>query len=252
MNNVFGLQEKTALITGGGSGIGLAIARQFVALGAKVIITGRTLEKLQSAQKELGEHCYIIQNDVTDKDKHEGLIHQIETKMGPLDILVNNAGMHQKMPSTDVSEEAFQAVMDVNLNSVFSLSQEVLKSMVPRGEGSVINISSMTAIYGLPKVAAYSSSKTALLGLTRSLATEYSYSGVRINAIAPGFIESEMLREAMDQDPEREQKILGRTPMKRLGTPDEIGYSAAFLASDASEFITGICLPVDGGNSIGF
>jgi len=252
MENIYSLHSKTALITGGGSGIGLGIARQFSLLGARVVITGRNLENLMAAQKELGDNCLIIQNDIKDKSSHQSLIRQVENEAGPLDILVNNAGIHHKIPTLDVSDEAFQSIMDVNLNSVFSLSREVLKIMVPRGSGSVINISSMAGIYGVPLVAAYSSSKTALLGLTRSMAAEFSWSGVRINAIAPGFIDSDMVRNALKTDPERKQKILSRTPMKRLGTPDEIGYAAAFLASDAARFITGVCLPVDGGNSIGF
>ena len=156
--------------------------------------------------------------------------------------------MHQKIASEKVSDKKFQAVIDINLNCVFALSREALKVMVPRTEGSIINISSMAAPYGLPFVAAYSSSKTALLGLTRSLASEYSCSGVRINAIAPGFIESEMVQNVMQKDPDRERKVLERTPMRRLGTADEIGYAATFLASDASKFIAGTCLPVDGGN----
>lgn len=252
MGNIFDLKNKVALITGGGSGIGLGIARQFIYSGAKVVITGRNPEKLQEARNELGENCYIFQNDVTDKSSHPALIRQTENDMGPLDILVNNAGMHRKISSLEAGDEDFQEVIDINLNSVFALSREALKKMVPRGNGSVINISSMAALYGLPQVAAYSSSKTALLGLTRSLASEFSYSGVRINAIAPGFIESEMLNSVMGKDPERKQKVMRRTPMRRLGTPDEIGHAAVFLASDASRFITGICLPVDGGNSIGF
>ena len=252
MENIFDLTNKIALITGGGSGIGLGIARQFLHSGAKVVITGRNPEKLQEARNELGEKCFVIQNDVTDKNSHQALVRQIENEIGPIDVLVNNAGMHSKVSSLEAEDDAFQEVIDINLNSVFALSREVLKKMVPRGRGSVINISSMSALYGLPQIAAYSSSKTALLGLTRALASEFSYSGVRINSIAPGFIESDMLNKVMEKDPERKQKVMGRTPMRRLGTPDEIGHAAVFLASDASKFITGVCLPVDGGNSIGF
>ena len=124
--------------------------------------------------------------------------------------------------------------------------------MIDRNQGSIINISSMSALFGLPQVAAYSSSKTALLGLTRSLTAEYSGNGIRFNCIAPGFIESKMFRDIMTADPAREQKILDRTPMKRVGSPEEIGHAAVFLASDASAFITGVCLPVDGGAAIGF
>ena len=252
MSNKFRLDDNVALITGGGSGIGFEIARQFLSAGCQVVITGRTISKLKKAKKELGENCHVIQNDVTHKSKHPALVHQIESEIGKLDILVNNAGMHHKIPSIDVTDEEYQAIIDTNLNSVFSLSREALKAMVPRQKGSIINISSMTAIYGMPMVAAYSSSKTALLGLTRSLAVEYSPSGVRINTIAPGFIESEMLFNAIDQDSARKQRIMSRTPMNRLGKPEEIGYAAVFLASDASQFVTGICLPIDGGNSIGF
>ncbi len=252
MENPFNLNEKIALITGGASGLGFGIARQFVSLGARVIITGRNIDKLKRAQKQLGNTCAVIPNDVTDKKVLRELIEKVEKETGPLDILVNNAGIHDKSGSLDVSDENFQSVIDTNLNSVFSLTREALRVMVPRRRGSVIFISSMAALYGLPYVASYSSSKTALLGLMRSLSVEYSWSGVRINTIAPGFIESEMLRNAMEQDPERKRKVLERTPMKRFGTTEEIGYAAAFLASDASCFITGTCIPVDGGNSIGF
>ncbi len=251
-NSVYGLRNKIALITGGSQGIGYGIARQFIFLGAKVIITGRSLEQLHNARSKLGANCVIIQNDVTRKKEHPALIEKIESEVGPIDILVNNAGMHHKQDSMQVTDEDFQKVIDTNLNSVFSLSREVLKKMVVRRKGSIINISSMSAIYGLPRVAAYASSKTALLGLTRSLAAEYSHTGVRINSISPGFIETEMLLKVMESDLERKQKVLSRTPMNRLGTVDEIGYAAAFLGSDAAEFITGINLPVDGGNSIGF
>lgn len=252
MQDVFTLKGKVALVTGGGSGIGLGIARCFVQLGARVAITGRDQEKLTSARELLGSDCCVLQHDVREKGSHHELIRRVEDELGALSILVNNAGMHQRSPSLEVSSDDFDTVVDVNLNSIFSLSKEALRVMVPRGRGSIINISSMTAIYGLPQVAAYSSSKTALLGLTRSLASEYSYSGVRINSLAPGFIDSQMLRNVMDKDPARKARVLDRTPMKRFGTAEEIGYAAAFLASDASQFITGVCLPVDGGNSIGF
>ena len=251
-HNYFRLDRKVALITGGGSGIGLGIAEQFVALGATVVITGRTEDRLEKAVATLGEAAHHVVNDITDKPGHGPLIEYVENEIGPISILVNNAGKHLKKMSVETTVEEFQAVMDTNLNSVFSLTNAVLKYMIPRGQGSVINISSMAALYGIPKVVAYSSSKTALLGLTRTLATEYSDVGIRFNTIAPGFIESEMLNKAMDQDPERKQKVLSRTPANRFGSPADIGRAAAFLASDASQYITGVCLPVDGGNSIGF
>lgn len=252
MKNIFDLTGKVALITGGAAGIGLGIAKQFINQGARVVITDLFQEKLDEAKQVLGENCYTIVNDVTQKDEHKKMIHYIEQHIGPLEILVNNAGRHCKKPSVETTDAEFQAVIDTNLNSVFALTREVIKYMMPRGKGSVINISSMSALFGLTEVVAYSSSKTALLGMTRTLASEYSHTGVRFNAIAPGFIESKMFRAIMDKDPAREQKILGRTPARRFGTAEDIGKVAAFLASDAADFVTGVCLPVDGGNSIGF
>lgn len=252
MEMKFELNNKVALVTGGGTGIGLAIAAQYIALGAKVAITGRNIEKLQAAKLELGDNCFIYVNDVTQKDTHQKLVETIEQEIGPIEILVNNAGMHSKKPSMEATDSEFQMVMDTNINSVFALTRTVLHYMLPRGKGSVISISSMAALFGITQVVAYSSSKTALLGMTRSLASEYSHTGVRFNAIAPGFIETKMFLNIMESDPARKEKILSRTPARRFGTTKEVGHAAAFLASDFSNFITGICLPVDGGNSIGF
>ena len=252
MNSVYQLTNKIALITGGAEGIGLGIAREYVSQGAKVIITGRTETKLVEAKKLLGKECEYFVNDVSQKELHSELIQSIEETYGPIDILVNNAGMHMKKETLEITNREFESVMDINVNSVFSLTIAVLPGMMERKKGSIIFISSMAALYGLPKVISYSASKTALLGLARSLSTEYGYTGIRFNCIAPGFIETKMLLKAVRNDPERKQRILKRTPVGRFGTIKEVGYTAGFLASDASEFITGTCIPVDGGNSIGF
>lgn len=252
MNNIFNLNGQIALVTGGGSGIGFGIAEQMILVGAKVVITGRNRDKLNSAKSKLGDNCFAFVSDVTEKENHHALILNIENSVGPVSILVNNAGIHCKKPAIETTDVEFQSIMNTNVNAVFALTREVLKFMIPRKKGSVINISSMSAIYGLTQVAAYSSSKSALLGLTRTLASEYSNKGIRFNCVAPGFIESEMFRDIMRKDPAREEKILGRTPAGRFGTPTDIGRAVSFLASDAADFITGVCLPVDGGNSIGF
>jgi len=252
MENPYELTNKIALITGGAEGIGFGIANVFINLGGKVVITGRTWETLQKAKQNLGENCLIYQNDVTDKNSHRNLIDFIENEAGSLDILVNNAGKHLKKNTLEVTDDEYQSVLDTNLNSVFALTRATLKGMIQRQRGSVIFISSMSALYGLEKVIAYTSSKTALLGMTRALASEYSNTGVRFNAIAPGFIETKMLAQVMENDPERKSRVLRRTPAGRFGKTEEIGMAAAFLASDASQFITGVCLPVDGGNAIGF
>jgi NAD(P)-dependent dehydrogenase (short-subunit alcohol dehydrogenase family) len=165
---------------------------------------------------------------------------------------VNNAGVNMKKEFTEVTDEDFQKIITTNLTSVFSISREVVKCMLPKKSGCIINISSMAAQYGLPKVIAYSASKTAIDGMTRAMAVELSPNGIRVNAIAPGFIYSDMTAKALDSDPERKAKVFGRTPMGFMGQPEDIGAAAMYLASDGAKYITGVVLPVDGGNSIGF
>jgi NAD(P)-dependent dehydrogenase (short-subunit alcohol dehydrogenase family) len=165
---------------------------------------------------------------------------------------VNNAGANMKKEFTEVTDEEFQRIILTNLTAVFAMSREVTKNMLHNKSGCIINISSMAAQYGIPKVIAYSASKTAIDGMTRAMAVELSSKGIRVNAIAPGFIYSEMTAKALDNDPERKAKVFGRTPMGIMGQPADIGEAAYFLSSDAAKFITGIVLPVDGGNSIGF
>jgi gluconate 5-dehydrogenase len=249
---MFDLNGKVALITGGSRGIGLGIAKAYQQMGAKVAITGTNIEGLNDALTQLGDTCGAYQSDITDRASHATLIEKIERDLGPLDILVNNAGRHGKMPSLECGDQEFYDILDTNLLSLFALTRSALPSMIKHGRGSVINISSMSALFGLPQVSAYSSSKTALIGLSRTLTAEYSKYGIRFNCIAPGFIESKMFRDIMKKDPERERKILDRTPMGRVGTAKEIGEAAVFLGSDASRFISGVCLPVEGGAAIGF
>lgn len=245
-------RPKTAIVTGGGSGLGYAIASTFVQHGIQTIIAGRNKEKLAIAQQQLGELCHAMYFDVSELASIPGFVQQVIHQFGQIDILVNNAGINMKKDFTEVTDEDFQQVILTNLTSVFSLSREVVKHMLTRQTGSIINISSMAAQYGLPKVIAYSASKTAIDGMTRAMAVELSPNGIRVNAIAPGFIYSEMTAKALDSDPERKAKVFGRTPMGIMGQPTDIGEAAYFLASDAAKYITGVVLPVDGGNSIGF
>lgn len=254
------LEGKRVLITGGGTGIGLAMAKAMAEADAQVIIAGRRLEVLQAAVVSIGDRCGSFQLDVADVASHPATIASVERQFGPLDALVNNAGINMKKSSLEVSDEEFGRVIQSNLNGLFSLTREAVKSMVARGSagrpsgrgGCVLNITSMAALYGLPRVAAYSASKTAVLGLTQQLAVEFAPLNVRVNAIAPGFIFSEMTAKALDSDPERKARVFARTPMARMGRPEEVAAAAVFLCSDAASFITGVNLPVDGGNSIGF
>ncbi|MBN8878137.1 MAG: SDR family oxidoreductase [Sphingobacteriales bacterium] len=245
-------RRKLAIVTGGGSGLGLAIAEKFVQNGIQTIIAGRNKEKLDAAKQKLGELCHAIPCDVTDLSSIPGFVKKITEQFGQIDILVNNAGANMKKEFTEVTDEDFQQIILTNLTAVFTMSREVVKQMLLNQSGSIINISSMAALYGIPRVIAYSASKTAIDGMTRAMAVELSGKGIRVNSIAPGFIYSEMTAKALDSDPERKAKVFGRTPMGTMGQPMDIAEAAYFLASDAAKFITGIVLPVDGGNSIGF
>ncbi len=249
---VFSLEGKRALITGGGSGIGFDIARCMVAAGANVIITGRREQPLREATDTLGERARYIVNDVTEREALDGLVETIEANHGPIDILVNNAGVNLKKPALEVTDEEFDRIVHTNLNAVFSLTRACARRMMERRSGSVIMISSMAAYYGIDRVAAYAASKSAVEGMVKVLASEWSGNGVRVNAIAPGFIETAMSKTAMSGDPDRFARAMRRTPMGKFGKPEDIGWAAVFLASNAARYITGASLPVDGGNSIGF
>ncbi|MBO9635486.1 MAG: SDR family oxidoreductase [Chitinophagaceae bacterium] len=243
---------KTAIVTGGGSGLGLAIAAAFTKKGIRTVIVGRDEKKLKQAQQTLGELCQIRALDLTNLAALPELVRSVAGELGSIDILVNNAGINQKKDFTEVTNEDFIDIINTNLVAVFALSREVVKQMLTQGSGSIINISSMAAQYGIPKVISYSASKSAIDGITRAMAVELSPKGIRVNAIAPGFIYSEMTDKALNSDPERKAKVFSRTPMGKMGQPADIAEAALFLAGDSAQFITGVVLPVDGGNSIGF
>ncbi|HZE83820.1 MAG TPA: SDR family oxidoreductase [Puia sp.] len=245
-------RKKLALITGGGSGIGLAIAEKFVQNDICTVIVGRDEQKLKAASERLGELCQPFCLDLNELPAIPGLVQQVTERWGHVDILVNNAGINMKKDFTEVSDEEFFQVLHTNVMAMFALSREVVKSMIANGGGSIINISSMASQYGIPKVIAYTASKSAIEGMTRAMAVELSPQGIRVNCIAPGFIATDMSEKALNGDAERKQKVFSRTPMGKLGDPADIGDAALFLASDSAKYLTGVVLPVDGGNSIGF
>jgi NAD(P)-dependent dehydrogenase (short-subunit alcohol dehydrogenase family) len=244
--------DKVAIVTGGGGGIGRAIAEKFVQHNILTVIIGRNQEKLNAAASELGPLCHPICQDLDDLPSLPGLVQEIIQRFGRIDILVNNAGINQKKDLTDVSDEDFHRILHTNVSAVFALSREVVRSMESAGNGVIINISSMAAQYGIPKVIAYTASKTAIEGMTRAMAVELSPKGIRVNCIAPGFIATDMSKKALNGDTERKQRVISRTPMGRLGEPADIGDAALYLASDGARYVTGVILPIDGGNSIGF
>lgn len=250
--DAFRLDGETALITGGGTGLGLAMARNLAAGGARVVLTGRREEVLRDAVASIGEQASFEVFDVTRLDQSPGFVQRVSERVGPISILINNAGVHLKKPAVETTENEFMRVLDTHLMGAFALTRAVAPGMLERRHGSVLFIASMASLMGIPYVVAYSAAKSAYVGMVRALASEFSPQGVRVNAIAPGWIESDMLHAALDADPARKERILNRTPMGRLGEPDDIGAAAAYLCSPAGKFVTGALLPVDGGASIGF
>ncbi|WP_158837350.1 SDR family NAD(P)-dependent oxidoreductase [Polaribacter sp. L3A8] len=250
--NIFSLEGKNAVITGGGSGIGLGIAKTFIEAGAKVLIIGRNEEKLREAKLSLGDNCSYKSFDVTNLDAIPDFVTETKSNLGNVDILINCAGTHLKKYAVDTTDSEFLQVLNVHLLSVFALTREFSKVMIKRQKGSIILISSMTAIMGMKQVVAYSTAKTAILGLMRSMVAELAVDNVRINAIAPGWIDTPMLHKATDNDLPRKTKILNRIPSGKFGMPEDIGYAALYLVADASKYVNGVFLPVDGGAAGGF
>ena len=244
----FRIDGQRAVVTGGGSGLGLGIAKVFVEAGAEVIIIGRNEEKLQKAQQELGPKCSYKAFDVTKIEQIPALVQEI----GAVDILVNCAGTHLKKWALEVSDQEFLDVLNVHVMSVFALSREFAKLMVEQGKGSIVLISSMSAMMGMEQIVAYTTANTAILGLQRSLVAELSPKGIRINTIAPGWIDTPMFHKATDTDPQRKANILRRIPMKTFGQPEDIGYAALYLCAPAGSSVNGVFLPVDAGASEAF
>ncbi len=245
-------KRKIAIVTGGASGIGLAIAQKFVENKITTIIVGRDMAKLSAAGKKLGKLCKPLSFDLNNLSFIPEMINNLIKENERIDILVNNAGINLKKDFTEVTDNEFEKIMLTNVTSMFALSREVVKFMMQAETGSIINISSMASQYGIPKVIAYSASKAAIEGMTRAMAVELSPKGIRVNCIAPGFIATDMSAKALNNDIERKAKVISRTPMGKLGMPADVADAALFLASLESAYITGVVLPVDGGNCIGF
>lgn len=251
--DIFSLTNDRAIVTGGGSGLGAAVAECLAAAGARVVICGRQEGALQRTCERLGERVSYVVYDVTDIARSDGLVAAAAEKNGgPATILINNAGIHLKKPALDETPDESRQLFDTHVLGAMALARAAAHDMVEQGTGSIVFVTSMAALFGIPGVAAYSAAKSALLGLVRSLAVEWSPRGVRVNAIAPGWIDTPMLHQALDADPQRRDTILKRTPMQRFGEPADIGWAAVYLCSAQARFVTGQQLVVDGGVSIGF
>ena len=251
--NPFSLENETALITGGGTGIGLGIARCMVASGARVVLVGRREERLASACAGLGPAASVVTHDITSLEDAAALVEAAEKAAGsPVSILVNNAGTHLKKPAVETSPAEFQSVLTTHLVAAHALPRAFLPGMTERGRGSILFTSSMAAFMGVPQVIAYAAAKSAFFGMVSTLSAEHAASGIRVNAIAPGWIFSDMSRKALDSDPARKAKVLSRIQMGRMGEPADVGWAAVYLCSPAAAYITGVTLPVDGGATVGF
>lgn len=250
--DVFSLREEHVLITGGGTGIGLAVARSMHDAGARVVLIGRRETELAKAVESLGPGSSYLVHDITQLDAAAPLVERITKEHGPITSLVNNAGIHLKKPAIDTTPEEFQKVLTTHILGAHALCRAVAPVMIQRQHGTIIFMASMASLFGIPQVVAYSAAKSAMIGMLRTMATEFSAHGIRVNAIAPGWIETEMSRKAMEGDPARKTKIISRTPMAKFGDPSDVGWAAVYLASPASKFVTGAVLPVDGGASMGF
>jgi 2-dehydro-3-deoxy-D-gluconate 5-dehydrogenase len=245
------LEGRTALVTGGNGGIGLAMALGLQKAGASVVIAGRNAQKGAAALKALthGE-ARFIQADLSDPTGCERLVDAAARDLGGLDILINNAGITVRKRPESLSFEEWELVLRTNLTSAFLCSQAAHPLMKARHGGKIINLGSMLSIVGAPFAAAYAASKGGIVQLTRSLATAWAEDGIQVNAVLPGWVDTEMGASARQQVEGLDARVLARTPAKRWGRAEDFEGVAVFLASAASDFITGIALPIDGGYSV--
>ncbi|TPK10063.1 glucose 1-dehydrogenase [Mesorhizobium sp. B2-5-9] len=249
LGQLFGLEGKHAFITGASRGLGLAFAEALASAGARVTIGGRKADDLKAAADKLRAAGHSITEaviDVTDTQSVDQAIAAAETGTAPIDILVNNAGIQRRAPLETFSDADWDALMATNLDGVFKVSRAVVKGMIARQRGSIINVSSVQSVLARPSIAPYAASKGAITMLTKSMAGEWGQHGVRVNAIAPGYFKTE-LNAALVADETFSAWLTGRTPMRRWGEVRELAGAAVFLASDAASFVSGQTLLVDGG-----
>lgn len=244
---LFDLSNKVAVVTGANRGIGKEIAKGLATAGANIaiidiIIDNTTLKEFE----DLGVKCEGFKFNLQDFDKYDNLINDIVNKFGTIDILLNNAGVQKRHPSTNFPKQDWDFVMDINCDAVFFMCQKVGKIFIEKGYGKIINMASLLSFQGGFTIPAYTASKSAVMGFTKSLSNEWARHGININCIAPGYIDTEM-NIAIKNDENRNKQILDRIPTGRWGTPDDLVGTAIYLASKASDYVNGTTIAVDGG-----
>lgn len=239
---------NTVVITGGNKGLGAAQTQAFSKAGYQVYVVSRSAGELDTGDANITH----VEHDLS-QWRDTLWLDAIRSETGHIDALINNAGVHLKKPAWDVTPDEFEAVLDINVKALFATSSRYIAAQREGGRGgAIVNLSSMGGLMALSSAAAYVTAKTAVIGLTRSLAVDAAEYGFRCNAVCPGFIDTDMTRAVLAKDPARRDKIEGRIPGRAFGTPDDVANAILFLASDAAKYINGVALPVDGGYVIGF
>jgi 2-deoxy-D-gluconate 3-dehydrogenase len=244
----FDLEGKVAIVTGGNGGIGLGMARGLAAAGAKVVVAGRNAQKSAAAAKELGG--IAIDVDLLNETDCKKVVKETAKQLGRLDILVNNAGINIRKQPQEYSLEEWRRVIDTNLTSAFACSQAAYPEMKRARAGKIINIGSMMSIFGASFTTPYAASKGGIVQMTRGFACAWAKDNIQVNAVLPGWIDTDLTRRAREQVEGLHERVLARTPAGRWGEPADFAGIAVFLASTASDFLTGTAIPVDGGYSV--
>ncbi len=244
----FDLSGRVAVVTGGNGGIGLGMARGLAAAGAKVVVAGRDAKKSAAAAREIDG--IAIEADLLKEADCRALAHKTVAQLGRLDILVNNAGINIRKQPQEYTLDEWRRVMDSNLTSAFVCSQAAYPQMLKHGGGKIINIGSMMSIFGASFTTAYAASKGGMVQMTRAMACAWAKDNIQVNAVLPGWIDTELTRGARAQVEGLNERVLARTPAGRWGVPDDLAGIAVFLASASSDFLTGTAIPVDGGYSV--
>tara|TARA_B100000686_G_C16776910_1_gene969076 strand:- start:2092 stop:2829 length:738 start_codon:yes stop_codon:yes gene_type:complete len=241
---MFKLEGKTALVTGASGGIGQEIAAFLVKQGCKVALNGRREDALNEVQKQLGDQAVVVVGGLDDAEQTDAVIKASEEKLGQIDILVNNAGLTRDGLTLRMKDEDWQKVLDVNLTSAFRLSRAVMRGMMKRRFGRIINITSIVGVTGNPGQANYCASKAGMIGMSKSMAAEIANRGITVNCVAPGFIKTAMTDELGDA---QHEKLIANIPAGKMGAPEDIAAAVSFLASDEASYVTGQTIHVNGG-----